>query len=93
MSSGSTAQDPSWKSREQAEEASYIRRKEQEDLRQKLGVDETNNTERGVSLSDAADADDAKAAAPPARNRDEFEGGYGGQEDLEDRYATTYGAH
>ncbi len=23
----------------------------------------------------------------------DFEGGYGGQEDLEDRYATTYGAH
>jgi len=25
--------------------------------------------------------------------RDDIEGGYGGQEDLEDRYATTYGAH
>jgi hypothetical protein len=28
----------------------------------------------------------------PALDRD-FEGGYGGQEDLEDRYATTSGEH
>ncbi|KAJ7074283.1 hypothetical protein C8F01DRAFT_16135 [Mycena amicta] len=34
---------------------------------------------------------DAKAAAD-ARNKD-FEGGHGGQEDLEDRYATTSGEH
>jgi len=25
--------------------------------------------------------------------QEEFEGGYGGQETLEDRYATTYGGH
>jgi len=25
--------------------------------------------------------------------RDDIEGGYWGQEDLEDRYATTYGGH
>jgi hypothetical protein len=43
---------------------------------------------------------DAKAAATPdnatksadARDRD-FEGGFGGHEDLEDRYATTSGEH
>ena len=32
------------------------------------------------------------AAAAAARDKD-FEGGYGGQEDLEDRYATTSGEH
>ena len=35
----------------------------------------------------------ADTSAPPARPRDEFEGGFGGQEDLEDRYATTLGEH
>lgn len=32
------------------------------------------------------------SAAADARGRD-FEGGFGGQEDLEDRYATTSGEH
>jgi len=34
----------------------------------------------------------AKNAAPRAAEHD-FEGGFGGQEDLEDRYATTSGEH
>ncbi|PAV23603.1 IATP ATPase inhibitor [Pyrrhoderma noxium] len=34
---------------------------------------------------------DAKEAA--SRTDKDFEGGYGGQEDLEDRYATTSGEH
>ncbi|KAF7322579.1 hypothetical protein HMN09_00036400 [Mycena chlorophos] len=34
---------------------------------------------------------DAKAAAD--RRDKDFEGGHGGQEDLEDRYATTSGEH
>jgi hypothetical protein len=61
--------------------------KEQEQLailKEKLEADEA--VERDAAAP-------AAEAAPPARNRDEFEGGYGGQEDLEDRYATTYGAH
>ena len=36
-------------------------------------------------------ANDAKEAA--SRGDKDFEGGYGGQEDLEDRYATTSGEH
>jgi hypothetical protein len=40
---------------------------------------------------DASTAAEAKTAAD-ARERD-FEGGFGGQEDLEDRYATTSGEH
>ena len=35
----------------------------------------------------------AAGTVPPTRPRDEFEGGFGGQEDLEDRYATTSGEH
>ncbi len=36
----------------------------------------------------------AAAAAQPKHELDkDFEGGFGGQEDLEDRYATTCGEH
>lgn len=51
--------------------------------------------EQLAEIKEKLEADEATAAkaAPPARNPDEIEGGYGGQEDLEDRYATTYGAH
>lgn len=41
----------------------------------------------------AADIKQREAAAAAAKRRDEIEGGYGGQEDLEDRYATTSGEH
>jgi hypothetical protein len=35
-----------------------------------------------------------KGTTPAAtKPQDEIEGGYGGQEDLEDRYATTSGEH
>ncbi|EJD53291.1 hypothetical protein AURDEDRAFT_157862 [Auricularia subglabra TFB-10046 SS5] len=39
----------------------------------------------------AAEIKQREAAA--AKRREEIEGGYGGQEDLEDRYATTSGEH
>jgi len=83
MSSGATAQDSAWKAKEQGDEARYAREKEQEQLaalRAKIGSDDA--TDRAV-----------KQEAQAQRNRDEFEGGYGGQEDLEDRYATTSGEH
>ncbi|KAF8314929.1 hypothetical protein DL93DRAFT_2166973 [Clavulina sp. PMI_390] len=90
MSSGSTSQDSSWKLKEQGDEAQWARQKEQEqlaELRAKLGADEL--TER------AAQGSQPGSTQVPAttRNRDEFEGGFGGQEDLEDRYATTSGEH
>ncbi|KAK0228002.1 hypothetical protein IW261DRAFT_533793 [Armillaria novae-zelandiae] len=70
MSSGATAQDKTWKSKEQAEEAQYAHKKEQEQL---------------AALKE-------KLEQSKSQERD-FEGGFGGQEDLEDRYATTSGEH
>ncbi|KZT68171.1 hypothetical protein DAEQUDRAFT_766554 [Daedalea quercina L-15889] len=47
--------------------------------------------EQLAALRDSASAAQGASAAD-ARDRD-FEGGFGGQEDLEDRYATTSGEH
>jgi F0F1-type ATP synthase membrane subunit b/b' len=80
MSSGATAQNQPWKSKEQAEEARYIREKEQSQL---------------AAIHDQAKkdvVDKAKEETGAQAERD-FEGGFGGQEDLEDRYATTSGEH
>ncbi|KAI0341768.1 hypothetical protein BDW22DRAFT_1332124, partial [Trametopsis cervina] len=70
-------QDPTWKAKEQGEEARYAHAKEQEQL-QKLR-----------EASQKASGGDSEAAR---QNRD-YEAGFGGQEDLEDRYATTSGEH
>ncbi|PFH50699.1 hypothetical protein AMATHDRAFT_144538 [Amanita thiersii Skay4041] len=79
MSSGTTAKDNTWKSKEQAEEAQYIHNKEQEQLRAiREQLKSSKATDSSASTSDM--------------DRD-FEGGFGGQEDLEDRYATTSGEH
>ena len=46
------------------------------------------------AIRDSLKKDDAKDVEPSKQDIDrDFEGGYGGQEDLEDRYATTYGMH
>ncbi|RDX56564.1 hypothetical protein OH76DRAFT_1369369 [Lentinus brumalis] len=74
MSSGKTAEDSSWKTREQASENQYARSKEQVQL--KAIRDELANKQPAKSELDK-----------------DFEGGFGGQEDLEDRYATTSGEH
>ncbi|KAF9049300.1 hypothetical protein BDZ89DRAFT_1057651 [Hymenopellis radicata] len=74
MSSGSTAQDKAWKSKEQADEAQYAHNKEEEQL---------------AALREKLDAEKSK----PASTERDFESGFGGQEDLEDRYATTSGEH
>ncbi|KAM5534107.1 hypothetical protein V8D89_012288 [Ganoderma adspersum] len=79
MSSGQTAQDGAWKQREQAAEDQYVRAKEAEQL--KAIRDELANKQP-----------EPEPAKSELLDRD-FEGGYGGQEDLEDRYATTYGEH
>ncbi|KAJ8517298.1 hypothetical protein ONZ45_g5475 [Pleurotus djamor] len=79
----STSQDGAWKSREQAEEARYAHEKEQaqlaalRDQMKKTADDQPSTT--ATSASGQLDRD--------------FEGGFGGQEDLEDRYATTSGEH
>jgi len=80
MSSGTTAQTQPWKSKGQAEEAQYILQKDENQLaaiRDQLKKDVTDKVEEDT-------------AAQAERN---FEGGFGGQEDLEDRYATTSGEH
>ncbi|KAJ7090299.1 hypothetical protein B0H15DRAFT_948802 [Mycena belliarum] len=77
----STSQDKSWKAREQAEEATYVHQKEQAQLAAIRAASDAKESMR-TDASKAADA----------RERD-FEGGFGGQEDLEDRYATTSGEH
>jgi len=80
MSSGATAQDQPWKSREQAQEVQYIHDKEQKQLN---------------AIRDSLDKDvneTVKEDSAVQKDRD-FEGGFGGQEDLEDRYATTSGEH
>ncbi|EIW85437.1 hypothetical protein CONPUDRAFT_150248 [Coniophora puteana RWD-64-598 SS2] len=97
---GYTAQDPNWKSKEQAEEAQYIRQKEQEQLAALR--ESVKNSDKTAESSDPSATLDPNAAAgtkaeasvgtQQQKERD-FEGGYGGMEDYEDRYATTYGAH
>ncbi|KAH9951964.1 hypothetical protein B0H21DRAFT_6796 [Amylocystis lapponica] len=73
MSSGKTAEDKAWKPREQAEEARYVSNKEQEQL---------------TAIRHEIQQDmDAKGTAHPqsaAEKERDFEGGFGGQEDLED---------
>ncbi|GJJ12024.1 hypothetical protein Clacol_006264 [Clathrus columnatus] len=83
--SGLTAQDPTWKTKEQSEEAVYVKEKERaqlEALRKDLMTEE-KHTEK---------VEQNTANQEKNLERD-FEGGFGGQEDLEDRYATTSGEH
>ncbi|KAI0647239.1 hypothetical protein C8Q79DRAFT_1009356 [Trametes meyenii] len=101
MSSGKIAEDPVWKSREQAAEAQYARAKEQEQLQavrdSGLSAASSSSSSNAGSGPSGAKPDDASSetahtSGRPADGAD-FEGGYGGQEELEDRYATTYGMH
>ncbi|KAJ8496430.1 hypothetical protein ONZ45_g12454 [Pleurotus djamor] len=79
-----TGPDGTWKSKEHAEEAKYAHEKEQAQLatlreQMKKTADETSTTATPSASTGHLDRD--------------FEGGFGGQEDLEDRYATTSGEH
>ncbi|PCH38153.1 hypothetical protein WOLCODRAFT_96596 [Wolfiporia cocos MD-104 SS10] len=77
MSTGQIAQEGAWKTREQGEEARYIHQKEQL-----------------AALRAASKAKESQSgSAGYGELERDFEGGYGGQEDLEDRYATTSGEH
>ncbi|KAG1769468.1 hypothetical protein EV702DRAFT_978764, partial [Suillus placidus] len=77
--------DPTWGSREQGEEAKYIHEKAR--LTQLAALREEQKKH-----STASNDNTTKDAASSAKDRD-FECGFGGQEDLEDRYATTSGEH
>ncbi|KAG2048740.1 hypothetical protein BDR06DRAFT_746109 [Suillus hirtellus] len=106
MSSGTTAQDPTWRSREQGEEAQYIREKARPPKgllinhgKHYLPAFYTQEQAQLAALheeqekrSTTSDNSTTKDAASSTKDRD-FEGGFGGQEDLEDRYATTSGEH
>ncbi|KAH8106774.1 hypothetical protein BXZ70DRAFT_1003680 [Cristinia sonorae] len=92
MFSGDTAKDPSWKAKEQADEARYAHEKETSQLqaiREKIREQEA---EKDTAAAAPAQAEGAQAQNKPYFEKD-FEGGFGGQEDLEDRYATTSGEH
>jgi len=78
--SGTTAQDSTWKSREHGEEARYVNEKERAQLASiRDQVQKEQQSTQSSGTTQTADKD--------------FEGGFGGQEDLEDRYATTSGEH
>ncbi|KAH9001186.1 hypothetical protein EDB92DRAFT_2078898 [Lactarius akahatsu] len=70
--------DSVWKDKEAGEEAQYARQKEQKQL-----------ASLRAQGSDAA-SHEAQPPGIPREDRD-YEAGFGGQEDLEDRYATTSG--
>jgi hypothetical protein len=70
-----------WKDKEAGEEAQYARQKEQEQL-----------ASLRARNSDAESQKAQPSDSVPQEDRD-YEAGFGGQEDLEDRYATTSGEH
>ncbi|KDR81483.1 hypothetical protein GALMADRAFT_134915 [Galerina marginata CBS 339.88] len=78
--SGATAQDSTWKAKEQSQEAHYIHQREQAQL-------------EAIRLERADKVVRNKASEEKHTMDKDFEGGFGGQEDLEDRYATTSGEH
>jgi len=70
-------QEKAWKPKEQGAESQWAKLREQEQL---------------AALKQKADTEgpmNTKGQLPTG----DIEGGYGGQEDLEDRYATTSGEH
>jgi len=80
----STTQSSIWQRKEAGEEARYARQKEQDQLA----------SLRARSEDEAkTDSDQAEASSGAPREDREYEAGFGGQVDLEDRYATTSGEH
>ncbi|KAF8797900.1 hypothetical protein BYT27DRAFT_7203586 [Phlegmacium glaucopus] len=78
------SQQSSWKEKGQSEEARYIRKKLQEETQLDAIRNEQKSKDQEQKTSSSEKTDPL--------DRD-FEGGFGGQEDLEDRYATTSGEH
>ncbi|KAJ2931342.1 hypothetical protein H1R20_g5666, partial [Candolleomyces eurysporus] len=92
MSSGATAQDKTWKDRETASEADYAHRKEREQLEAIRSSQAAASTATSDSNTNTGAAAGAESSNVPREDRP-YEAGFGGQEDLEDRYATTSGEH
>lgn len=77
MSSKTSHTDP-LEAKGRAEEARFALQKEQEQL---------------AAIRDQLAANKSEQKQSDVNTDKDFEGGYGGQEDLEDRYATTCGEH
>ncbi|CDO72900.1 hypothetical protein BN946_scf185002.g85 [Trametes cinnabarina] len=95
-----SVQDPAWKNKEKAEEEQYARAKVRR--RRRPAPRHTTQLTHPCTPRDASQEVEALkairdelAAKQPAKSEldKDIEGGYGGQEDLEDRYATTLGMH
>ncbi|KAI0673030.1 hypothetical protein C8Q78DRAFT_1022409 [Trametes maxima] len=69
--------------------AHAARMQEQEQLQAIRDSLAANSNEEPAKLK----ASEGSAAHGQPADAADFEGGYGGQEELEDRYATTYGMH
>ena len=83
-------QDSAWKAKEQSAEAQYIRQKVE-----CISTSDMTLCANGWASPVSQEQEQLTAlreSASKARDQD-FEGGFGGQEDLEDRYATTSGEH
>lgn len=86
-------QNKAWKLKEQGDENQYAQRKVSFKVHVPLkhaGTLCLQDQELLATLRAQMERDAKEAASRTEKN---FEGGYGGQEDLEDRYATTSGEH
>ncbi|KAF8319846.1 uncharacterized protein EI90DRAFT_2933711 [Cantharellus anzutake] len=74
------SQDSAWKDKERGDENRWAHEREQQQLAE-------------LRARSGAENEVLKESTETVKRREEIEGGYGGQEDLEDRYATTSGEH
>ena len=82
-------QDKVWKTKEQGDEAQYARSKVYINSYRSATHPEYDQPQEQEQLAALREKIDTETKAKPQ----DFEGGFGGQEDLEDRYATTSGEH
>ncbi|KAI0256786.1 hypothetical protein BJV78DRAFT_1367520 [Lactifluus subvellereus] len=80
----STSQSSVWKDKEANEQAQYVNARQEEQQIESL---------RAQSDSEVNSKAQAEPLPPVPRGDRDYEAGFGGQEDLEDRYATTSGEH
>ncbi|KAI9509663.1 hypothetical protein F5148DRAFT_1282768 [Russula earlei] len=93
----STTQNSVWKQREAGEEAQYARQKVKQQIlttRRPIMSLSSLEQEQLAYLRAQHDAKSEQSSSGGiAREDRDYEAGFGGQEDLEDRYATTSGEH
>ena len=89
-------QDSTWKAKEQSDEAHWARQKVRIwGPRSNMYSHALQEEEQLAKLRASMDLGPRpfQSSSATSDRRDEIEGGHGGQEDLEDRYATTSGEH